>query len=274
MTDKSEWQGRVGETWADEWKRTDRSFSALTDALLARMRGLDSRHVLDIGCGAGELSLAIARGRPDAMVTGLDVSPHLIEVARKRAAHLANVQFIEGDAAKWRSEDGNRPGLLVSRHGTMFFDDPVAAFGHLAQQSEDKADLVFSSFRAPAENPFFSKVMRLLPDPPQSPDLSEPGPFALADKKHVANILIQGGWRSARIEPFDFGMVVGAGEDPLADAVSYFSRIGPAAAAAREMNGGQRSRFFDSVAKLAERYLHEGIVVFPAAAWIVTARKA
>jgi len=34
MTDASEWQGRVGASWAAEWRRTDRSFAPLTERLL------------------------------------------------------------------------------------------------------------------------------------------------------------------------------------------------------------------------------------------------
>jgi len=35
MTGAQEWQGRVGQNWAAEWERTDRSFAALTPHLLA-----------------------------------------------------------------------------------------------------------------------------------------------------------------------------------------------------------------------------------------------
>ena len=62
-----DWQGRTGESWAAEWKRTDRSFGGLTERLLARTREFPLRDVVDIGCGAGELSVAVARGRPVAV---------------------------------------------------------------------------------------------------------------------------------------------------------------------------------------------------------------
>ena len=59
---KHEWQGKTGRTWATEWQRTDRSFGGLTERLLARSREFACDNALDIGCGAGELSLALARG--------------------------------------------------------------------------------------------------------------------------------------------------------------------------------------------------------------------
>src|SRR5690606_31128505 len=132
MTQMRDWQGKTGEGWAAEWKRTDRSFGGLTERLLARSREFPFRHALDVGCGAGELSLALARGRPRARIVGIDVSPQLVAAARGRSDHLPNVEFTLADAARWRPGDDFAPQLLISRHGVMFFDDPPAAFANLA----------------------------------------------------------------------------------------------------------------------------------------------
>ena len=93
-----EWQGRTGQSWADEWRRTDRSFGMLTERLLQRTREFRFNEVVDVGCGAGELSLAVARGRPGVQVTGVDVSPPLVAAARERGENLANVAFEVADA--------------------------------------------------------------------------------------------------------------------------------------------------------------------------------
>ncbi|WP_271078176.1 class I SAM-dependent methyltransferase [Aurantiacibacter sp. MUD61] len=272
MTDKSEWQGRVGESWAAEYRRTDRSFTMLTEHLLAQTRGIDARHMLDIGCGAGELSLAIARGRSDATVMGVDISPDLIEIAQERGKDLPNCSFSCADASDWIGD--KRANLIVSRHGVMFFDDPVAAFANIGDQAESGGRLLFSCFRDVSENPFFHEIQRLLPPSDQKPDPRAPGPFAFADRSYVESILARSNWEDISVERFDFPMIAGVGESPVEDAVSYFARIGPAARAAREMEIGARERFFDRVRELAERNLHDGIVSLPAAAWIVTARKA
>lgn len=273
MTDASEWRGRTGEGWAAEWRRTDRSFGPLTESLLVRTREFSCREALDIGCGAGELSLAIARGRPHCRVTGIDISPQLVAVARERGANHANVSFELADAADWSPGDGFAPDLLISRHGVMFFDDPVAAFTHLREIAAPDAGLLFSCFRAPSENPFFSEVGRLVPQAEPPGDPHAPGPFAFADPARVVAILDEAGWSGIFCDPLDFAMIAGAGEDPVEDAVAYFTTIGPAARAAREMGPDERERFRDRVRELARRNLHEGIVSLRAAAWIVSARK-
>ena len=129
MTTGMDWQESVGRTWAQMYPQTDRSFSGLTDHLLARIAAHAGNTVLDIGCGAGEVSLAIARARPKAQVLGLDVSADLIAAARLRAGERSTLRFVEGDAGSW-SEQGFKPDLLVSRHGVMFFPDPPKAFAH------------------------------------------------------------------------------------------------------------------------------------------------
>jgi SAM-dependent methyltransferase len=273
MTGKEDWQGRTGEGWAAEWKRTDRSFGGLTERLLARSRAFAFRHVLDIGCGAGELSLALARGRPQARVVGVDVSPRLVEAARSRAASMSNVEFVVADAAQWHPANDFMPQLLISRHGVMFFADPPAAFANLAGLAADDAALMFSCFRDRAENPFFGEVAAVLPSPEEAPDPYAPGPFAFADRDHVTAILTDAGWQDIDFEPFDFAMIAGAGDDPVEDAMSYFQRIGPAARALREMDESTRAQTIPAIRKVAERNLRDGLVALHAAAWIVTARR-
>ena len=271
--DKIAWQGSQGASWADNWRRTDRSFGILTDSLLTRLRGLDYRHVLDIGCGAGELSLAIARNRSDVEVRGIDISPQLVAAAQARAACVNNLAFICADAASWRPDDDLVPDQIVSRHGVMFFDSPVVAFNNLAAVAAPSAKLLFSCFREPSLNPFMTEVAKLLPALPQSSDPRAPGPFAFADASYVEQILSASGWTEINFAPVDFPMIAGDGEDPVADARDYFCTIGPAARALGELGEDERHAFFAKLDALSERNCRQGIVSLPAAAWIVTAKR-
>jgi SAM-dependent methyltransferase len=274
MTDAGEWSGQTGESWAAEWRRTDRSLSRLTARLLARINDTQGGCVLDVGCGAGELSLAIAAGDPAAQVIGVDVSDALLAVARQRAAAagLTRVRFQQADAARWNPPGGFAPDLLVSRHGVMFFDDPPAAFAHLAGSAAAGARLVFSCFREVSANPFFTEVAAFLPAPAQPSYPYAPGPFAFADPDRVGRLLAAAGWNDVAFEAVDFPLVAGAGEDPVDEALAYFGRIGPAARAIRELEGPARDSFTAALRSLAEAHCRDGEVALGAAAWIVTAR--
>jgi len=268
MTTGTEWQDAVGRIWADSWALTDRSFSGLTERLLARIAGFAGEKVVDIGCGAGELSLAIARARPRAEVIGVDVSEDLIRAAWKRAGEHTRARFAHADAATWH-EPGFVPDLLVSRHGVMFFDDPPAAFRHLREISDPDAQLVFSCFRHSRDNRWASDMIDMLGLPAGDP--RAPGPFAFADPQYVEGILTEAGWGRIDFEPVDFAWIGGMGEDPVADAMHFFTRIGPAAAALRVLQGEAREAMLARVREWLEANQRGDMVAFGAAAWIVTA---
>lgn len=266
-----EWQSQVGRNWAASYHLTDRSFSGLTQRLLDRIGDLPGRSVLDVGCGAGELSLAIARARTDAQVVGVDISADLIEAARGRGETMGNVRFHLADAQVWR-ESGFVPDLVVSRHGVMFFNDPREAFANLHAQAAPGAQLLFSCFRSPLENPWASDLAQLLRLPPAI-DPRAPGPFAFAEPAYVEKILEDGGWQSVACDPVDFAYVAGMGDDPVGEALGMFNRIGPAAASLRALEGEERAEAVERIKGWAEEHRSGNLVAFGAAAWIVTARK-
>ncbi|MFM2272809.1 MAG: hypothetical protein RL702_1874 [Pseudomonadota bacterium] len=269
MTTGMDWRAQVGRSWAESYHLTDRSFAGLTQRLLERIAEREGNHVLDIGCGAGELSLAIARNRPHAQVLGVDISAQLVAAAGQRGEQLGNVRFIEADAATWQ-EPGFAPEVLVSRHGVMFFDAPVAAFANLLKIAAPEAELIFSCFRSPQENPWASDLAKLLQLPPPA-DPTAPGPFAFADPQYVEGILSGAGWLGPGFEPVDFAYIAGKGEDPVEDALGLFRRIGPAAQALRALEGEALASAEARIREWLEDHRSGDLVALPAAAWIVTA---
>lgn len=267
MTSASEWQGTVGRSWADEWRRTDVSFSELTPNLLHAIGAEAGEAVVDIGCGAGEVSMAVARARPAATVTGVDISADLVETARGRNG-LPNLSFEVADASQWRP--ATKPDLYVSRHGVMFFPDPPAAFAHLAAIAAPRARMVFSCFRMAAENDWAAAIAGLLPrsDGP-TPTPGAPGPFAFALPDHVRRCLK--GWRDVEFTPLDFRYIAGRGPDAVGEAMALFRRIGPAAAALRTLPETERDGVARRLLELVESRVDGDEVAFPAAAWLVTA---
>jgi trans-aconitate 2-methyltransferase len=70
--------------------------------LVGRVGAQAPTHVVDLGCGHGELTATLARRWPGAAITGLDSSTEMINAARKLAAgHPARLEFAVGDIAGW-----------------------------------------------------------------------------------------------------------------------------------------------------------------------------
>jgi len=261
----TDWTGFVGDVWASEWRRTDRSFGNLTHQLetaILAAAPMGPFRALDIGCGAGATSLALATARPDAKVVGVDLSQALVEIARNRLAGLRNCRVEQGDVLT--AAAAIRPDLLISRHGVMFFADPVAAFASLRAAAAPGATLVFSCFGLRKDNRFATLIDELAPPAPVAAD--EPGPFAFADPERVADILTRAEWRPDARQRVPFAYRAGAGDDPIADAVSFLSRIGPAAAALRDAPDPNALRL--ALAGALAHYRVGDAVDLPALGWI------
>jgi ubiquinone/menaquinone biosynthesis C-methylase UbiE len=85
--------------------------------------------VLDLGCGPGALALRLARRSPDRTVTGVDLSPAMVRMARARAVwegSAERVRFTEGNAAALPFDDGSFD-LVVSTLSLHHWRDRTAA---------------------------------------------------------------------------------------------------------------------------------------------------
>lgn len=270
MTNTLEWAGRVGEAWAEEWRRTDRSFAELSPALNAAILAAapEKGLAVDIGSGAGGTSIALAAARPQLSVMGVDLSPALVATARQRAAGLPNLQFRVGDAQALGPLDAD---LLFSRHGVMFFADPVAGFSALRAAARPGAKLVFSCFRPRAFNEWTLVTEAAVGNAGESPPGYTPGPYGLADPDFTRDVLGKAGWVDMAAQAVDFPYVAGTGEDAVEDALDYFSRIGPAARTIAGAAPERREAMHAALRSALAAHTRDGAVTFSASAWIWTA---
>jgi SAM-dependent methyltransferase len=270
---RNDWQATVGTIWAEEVVRTDRSFGGLAPALDAAIRAAAPAgpfRALDIGCGAGATSLALADARPDARITGIDISPDLVAAGTARAGDHPNLDFVVGDAGADAAAYGPAD-LLFSRHGVMFFPDAQAGFAALHRAAAPGGRIVFSCFREVAANPWASLIAEAAGGTQEPGDPGTPGPFAFADPARVTPLLEAAGWREVACTSIEYRYVAGGGDDPVADALGFFRRIGPAARLIRELPDDARPAALARVEAVLAAHRHGDTVDFPAAAWIWTA---
>jgi release factor glutamine methyltransferase len=72
----------------------------LVERVLALVDGIERPRILDVGVGSGAIALALKDERPDAEVTGIDVSADALALARENAERLGlAVDLWEGDGA-------------------------------------------------------------------------------------------------------------------------------------------------------------------------------
>lgn len=84
----------------------------------------NSKEILDLGCGDGELTAAFAANLPQALILGGDVSKAMIEVALQQHA-ASNLRFVEMDAEKLDFK--NQFDAVVSVNCLHFVDNQKRA---------------------------------------------------------------------------------------------------------------------------------------------------
>jgi SAM-dependent methyltransferase len=262
------WNGEMGQTWVEMARVTDQLFESLAAPLL-EAAGDGAGALLDVGCGAGFTTLALARELgPGARTVGADISEPLLVAARERAeAAGVPIEFILGDAQTADFAPASFD-LIVSRLGVMFFADPVAAFANLRGAATDGARLRFICWRDPAENPFMTLTARatkgLLDLPARVPNA--PGPYGLADAERTRGILTDAGWRGVEVRPFAASCTM-----PADELMTFLTRIGPLREALAEADVERRLAVLEAVRTAAEPYIEGDRVSFEAALWIVDA---
>jgi SAM-dependent methyltransferase len=273
MSATIDWSGSTGDVWSRRWRDTDRGLGPVGAALDAAI--LDKApdgpfRVLDVGCGPGTTSLSLAERCSAAVIVGCDIAPPLIEIARRRAQGSAQISFVVEDAETAARTRGPFD-LIVSRHGVMFFADPVRAFATLRAATRAGGALVFSCFQAWELNPWASEVAAAAAGGPVAAPGREAGGFAFAETGYVAEVLNAAGWANAKPERVAFAYRAGEGPDAVEEALAFLSELGPAARVFEGMPPEDRGPGVERMRALLERTERDDLIAFPAAAWIWTA---
>jgi SAM-dependent methyltransferase len=246
----------------------------LHNEVLRRASGIQVRdHVLDIGCGTGQTTREAARNAPAGSALGVDISAPAIERARDlaRAEGLPNVTFEHADAQVHRFPREHFD-LAISRFGTMFFDDPGAAFANISRALRPAGRLVMIVWQAPEHNEWEVAIRRSLAGPGEAVAVASggPDPFSLADPAAVTEILEDRRFADIAFtdvrEPVYYGPDVAAALDWVRGFISTsqaLKRLDPAAAA------GAVRRLREALAA----HMREDGIWFNSRAWLVTARR-
>ena len=265
------WNGVAGRAWVEAQAVTDQMFKPLEERLAAAIPAGFGGLVVDVGCGTGSTTLAVARRLGvNGRCVGVDISEPMIAAARVRAEREGTqARFICGNAQSHAFETAS-VDTIMSRFGVMFFDDSVRAFANLRRAARDNAALRFVAWRSVAENPFMTTAEQaaapVLPDIPAR-QLDAPGQFAFADPRRVYRILEQSGWTDIDIQPIDVPCTL-----PEKELIGYVTRFGPLG---RMLDGADEqtvARVVETVRPAFASYVHGAEVHFNAACWIVNGR--
>jgi SAM-dependent methyltransferase len=169
----------------------------VTAALLA---AIDPRHgyvVLDLAAGTGDVAEAVA-GR-GAQVIATDISPAMVEAARRRGIEGAEHRVMDMQAIEFPDESVD---AAVSRYGYMLVPDPALALRETRRVLRPGGPLAFATWAPAKRNPWATAygpvlIERGLQEPPKP---GEPGQFSLGDPGRIEELVRGAGFEDVRVE--------------------------------------------------------------------------
>lgn len=265
---------REAEGWLAQVERYERAGQRHWTRFLEEVEIDGDERVLDIGCGAGSSTIEVARRAPGGEAVGIDISRRMIEHACQaaEAAAVRNVHFEHADAQVYPLGTAAYD-LAISVFGTMFFNDPVAAFTNITAALRPGGRLAMLTWQELGRNEWLTAlrgalaVGRQLPEPPAS----TPGPFAQADPDQVRSVLGRAGLTEIDLLPIEELMWFGADAD---DAYRFLQTFGITKGLTEELAESDRRRALEALRQTVTDHETPEGVLFGAAAWLVTARVA
>lgn len=271
------WNTQPGLNWVTHEADLDTLMQSVTGLMMDAAAPRARERALDIGCGAGASTLALAEAvGPGGAVLGLDVSAPLLARAEERraACGAANIAFERADA----QEHPFAPGafdLAASRFGVMFFADPVAAFRNIAAALRPGGRIAFAAWAGPEANPWFATPHRVAVarlGPVAATPRDAPGPMAFQDLDRVCGLLTAAGFADVSGETAATDLHHPGGVEAV---VALARHVGPTSRVLRERNGTpeDEAAILAALADELGRYGSTDGIRIPAAINVFTARR-
>lgn len=265
------WDGDEGEHWTMHAEHYDSAVRVYSRRLADAAAVGAGEHVLDLGCGCGATTRDAARAARDGTALGIDLSSQMLERARLRSSEegLANVSFVHGDA-QVHEFGPDSFDVVISRFGSMFFADPIAAFTNVACATRPGGRVVLVAWQALERNEWLTALRgalaqgRELPTPP--PDA--PGPLAFADPARVRMILTGAGYRDVEAEAVDAEFWVGADPD---DAFAWVTGVGIVRGLLQDLSPAQQDAALRDLRSVIAAHAGPDGVLFGSSTWVYRA---
>ncbi|MEE2661765.1 MAG: class I SAM-dependent methyltransferase [Pseudomonadota bacterium] len=267
------WNSHFGLAWANNSDAIDFAFSNITHAIMQAASLVPGDRVMDLGCGSGGTSIAIAgQVGSSGCVLAVDISKPMINRLKIRKANhkLENLSIFNGDAAilPFKSNDYD---VLVSRFGCMFFNEPQIAFRNIGTALRQDCRLALAVWRTPRENPWAMEpisVSRQFLDMPPRPGPEEPGPFSFSDPERVRNILLGAGWTNIELTSLNLQLPLGRSDK---EALAFLTEMGPLAAPLAAATKESYAKAIGRIKDLLDTKRNkDGIIQLAAGCWIIT----
>ncbi len=201
MSQQEQWQVGAGAPEAYERYMVPTLFAPWAADLVERLPLHPGGHVLDVSCGTGIVArLAAHRAGPNGTVTGLDLNPGMLAVARSLPlAKDVRVEWQEGSAVALPFANAAFD-VVLCQQGLQFFPDRLAALREMHRVLVPEGRLGLSVWRPIQHNPYIAALGNAA-ERHVSAEVAAGlrTVCALGDADALRSLLLQAGFREVRI---------------------------------------------------------------------------
>jgi SAM-dependent methyltransferase len=270
----TEWDGADGEYWATYHREYERLLGVFDSTLIGAGDVRSDDRILDIGCGTGATTRALAAHAGDGSVLGLDLSGPMLTIARNAALRetIPNLEFVQGDAQVYPFVAASFD-VAVSRMGCMFFGDPATAFANVRGALRPGGRLALTVWQEVAANQWLTAIDHALGEAASGDDVDDgdeptgyaPGPFSLADPELCSSLLEGAGFVDVSVAALRIPLAFGTVDDAQAFLETWIDD---------DLDDDGRARATATLHQLLVENATADGVLLPSASWLITARRA
>ena len=267
----TDWSG-VARAWDQHIDDVDAHHGAATAALVERLALDPGDRVLELAAGPGSLgpTWSAAVGFEGSVVLS-DIAPGMLDVARRRNEHLANVETAIIDASAIDRPDHSFEAV-VSRMGLMFTPDPARAFAEIRRVLASGGHFAALTWAGLDRNPWMTCVgMAAMVNGIVSggPPVGPGGIFSLGDPETVTSLAIAAGFADVKVEEIEIAFVA---EDIDAHIAQVAALAGPLARGFAAATPEQLAAFRRTATELAAPYVTDHGLAIPGLQLLVSGR--
>jgi SAM-dependent methyltransferase len=271
----ADWAAARSDKWRRQLAGLEAMLTPIDEPLIEALALTAPVRIADVGCGGGATTMEVLRRAPaGSVVHGLDLSPALIEVARRRqGAHESSVVFDVADMGT-KAPPEQAYDRLISRLGIMFFDDPPAAFANLRRWLVAGGRFAFAVWGPVVDNVWMTATRAAAAE---ATDLAPveplaPGPFRYGDVVPLLSLLERAGFVDVTVTDWRQALPIGD-RLPAPDAAQFaLASFSSFAELLSNAGGDTPTRARRALAARFVPYEQEGAVLMPARVHIITGR--
>jgi len=196
-----------------------RMFEPWAELLLNQIELRGGQAVLDVACGPGTVTRhAALRVGPTGRVTGCDLSPAMLDLARSKisSGHSAPIEYLECSADSLQVPD-EAFDVVTCQQGLQFFPDRPTALADMRRALRFGGQLGIAVWSAIEDCPPFAALANALEKVlgAETADAYEAGPWGFSDSDSLARLVKDSGFTNVKVRSCELPLIFEGGPGQL-----------------------------------------------------------